>query len=81
MAFRVARTITSWTGPTLALTAALLFFITAMLDGCAVRASQNGVYHTPESPWYERAHSPERCFTGPQEAEAAGYRSAGYGEE
>lgn len=38
--------------------------------------SRSGIYHTPESRWYERAKA-DVCFTSIEAAEAAGFRAPG----
>lgn len=40
----------------------------------AIRATNSGIYHEPDSPWYDLIASVRRCFQSVEEAEAAGYR-------
>lgn len=44
-------------------------------EGCNIKGSKNGIYHTPGSTYYDRTTDPAEMFCSVEEAEAAGYRA------
>ncbi|MBT2572909.1 hypothetical protein J7E26_02900 [Bacillus sp. ISL-51] len=44
-------------------------------QGCSIKGSRNGIYHTPGSTYYSRTTDPVRMFCSVEEAEAAGYKA------
>lgn len=44
-------------------------------EGCHIKGSKNGIYHTPGSTYYYRTTDPAEMFCSVEEAEAAGYRA------
>lgn len=44
-------------------------------EGCHIKGSKNGIYHTPGSTYYDRTTDPAEMFCSVEEAEAAGYRA------
>ncbi|ASS63118.1 MULTISPECIES: sunset domain-containing protein [Bacillus] len=44
-------------------------------QGCDIKGSRNGIYHTPGSTYYNRTTEPAEMFCSVEEAEAAGYRA------
>ncbi|CAN2255343.1 LMBR1 domain-containing protein [Bacillus vallismortis] len=43
-------------------------------EGCNIKGSKSGIYHTPGSTYYDRTTDPAEMFCSVEEAEAAGYR-------
>lgn len=39
-----------------------------------IKATSSGIYHEPDSYWYDKISNVRRCFQSVEEAEAAGYR-------
>ncbi|QQD81655.1 hypothetical protein JD965_17570 [Bacillus siamensis] len=44
-------------------------------QGCDIKGSRNGIYHTPGSTYYDRTTDPVEMFCSVEEAEAAGFRA------
>ncbi|MGF7532193.1 hypothetical protein AAGG74_00345 [Bacillus mexicanus] len=44
-------------------------------EGCNIKGSKSGIYHTPGSTYYDRTTDPAEMFCSVEEAKAAGYRA------